>query len=74
MATETLRTDRVRNDEEAREGPPTLSIGYHVVRRHLGSKLVQGTDQNLTFVMLRPNHHRTPDLVRRNIRSRGLGV
>jgi hypothetical protein len=27
MATETLRTDRVRNDKEAREGPPPLSIG-----------------------------------------------
>ena len=27
MATETLRTDRVRNDKEAREGSPTLSIG-----------------------------------------------
>ena len=27
MATETLRTDRLRNDKEAREGPPTLSIG-----------------------------------------------
>jgi hypothetical protein len=25
MATETLRTDRVRNDKEASEGPPTLN-------------------------------------------------
>jgi hypothetical protein len=26
MATETLRTDRVRHDKEARQGSPTLSI------------------------------------------------
>jgi hypothetical protein len=41
MATETLRTDRVRNDKEAREGPPTLSIGTSLPR-HLAGKFVQG--------------------------------
>ena len=51
MAAETLRTVRVRNDEEAREGPATLTMGCH-----LGSKVIQATDQNLTFVTLR----RTP--------------
>jgi hypothetical protein len=66
MATETLRTDRVRNDKEAREGPPTLSIGTSRKKASC-EQLVHATDQNVTFVMLRLNHHRTPDLVRTNI-------
>ena len=32
MATETLRTDRLRNDEEAREGPPSLSTPEGMLR------------------------------------------
>jgi hypothetical protein len=48
MAAETLRTDGLRNDEEAREGSQTLSIGTSHPKACCAQVL-----SNLTFVMLR---------------------
>jgi hypothetical protein len=55
MAAETLRTDRVRNDKEAREGPPTLSIGISRQKascEQVGSRL---TKPNICYVAPKPS-------------------
>jgi hypothetical protein len=66
MATETLRTDRVRNDKEAREGPPTLSIGTRIRSILLASSFKGLTKPNICYVAPKLSPHAC-DLVRRNI-------